>query len=63
VNGHMIGGFAVLAFPAKLGDSGVMTFIAGQDGIIYEKNLGPNTTALARGITIFNPDASWKRGN
>jgi hypothetical protein len=63
VNGHMIGGFAVLAFPAKWGDSGVMTFIAGQDGIIYEKNLGPNTTALARGITIFNPDASWKRGN
>ncbi|HYM03779.1 MAG TPA: DUF2950 domain-containing protein [Stellaceae bacterium] len=60
VNGHMIGGFAVVAFPAKFGDSGVMTFIVSQDGLVYEKNLGHNTAAIARGMTTFNPDASWK---
>ena len=60
VNGHMIGGFAVVAFPAKYGDSGVMTFIVNQDGMIYEKNLGPDTAKIARGMTTFNPDASWK---
>ena len=57
----MIGGFALVAFPAKYGDSGVMTFIVDKDGVIYEKNLGPNTTAIARAMTTFNPDASWKR--
>jgi hypothetical protein len=61
VNGHMIGGFALVAFPAKYGDSGVMTFIVDKDGVIYEKNLGPNTTALARRMTMFNPDGSWKQ--
>ncbi len=61
VNGHMIGGFAVVAFPAKYGDSGVMTFIAGQDGVVYEKNLGRDTTAAARRMTTFNPDASWQK--
>jgi hypothetical protein len=60
VNGHMIGGFALVAFPARYGDSGIMTFIVNQDGVVYEKNLGPNTTATARGMTSFNPDASWK---
>jgi hypothetical protein len=60
VNGHMIGGFALVAFPAKYGDSGVMTFIVNQDGVIYEKNLGPNTRAIAQRMVIFNPDASWK---
>lgn len=60
VNGHMIGGFAVVAFPAKYGDSGVMTFIVNQRGVIYEKNLGPNTTAIADRATTFNPDVSWK---
>jgi hypothetical protein len=59
VQGHMIGGFALLAFPAKYGDSGVMSFITNQDGVIYEKNLGSNTSAIARKITTFNPDASW----
>ena len=56
----MIGGFAVLAFPAKYGDSGVMTFIVNQRGVIYEKNLGHDTAAIAREMTAFNPDASWK---
>jgi len=60
VNGHMIGGFALVAFPAKHGDSGVMTFITNQDGVIYEKNLGSNTAEIARTIKTFNPDASWQ---
>ena len=60
VNGHMIGGFALVAFPAKWGDSGVMTFLVGQDGLIYEKNLGPKTTAIALKMTTFNPDSGWK---
>jgi hypothetical protein len=60
VRGHMIGGFALVAFPAKYGDSGVMSFMVDQDGVIYEKNLGPNTAAIARGMTVFNPDAGWK---
>ncbi len=61
VNGHMIGGFAVVAFPAKYGDSGVMSFIVNQDGVIYEKNLGPKTAAIAQGMTTYDPDASWKQ--
>ena len=61
VNGRMIGGFALVAFPAKYGDSGVMTFLADKDGVIYQKNLGPDTTAIARAMTTFNPDASWTR--
>ena len=60
VNGHMIGGFAVVAFPATYGDSGVMTFMVGRNGVVYEKNLGRDTTAIARRMTVFNPDASWK---
>ena len=60
VKGHMIGGFALVAFPAKYGDSGVMTFIVNQTGVVHEKNLGPNTATLAQRMTTFNPDASWK---
>jgi Protein of unknown function (DUF2950) len=59
VNGHMIGGFAVVAFPAKYGASGIMTFIVNQDGIVYQKNLGPETTTIARRMTTFNPDKTW----
>ncbi len=59
-NGRMIGGFALVAFPARYGASGIMTFIVNQDGIVYEKNLGPNTARIARRMTIYNPDASWK---
>jgi hypothetical protein len=58
---HMIGGFALVAFPAKYGDSGVMSFIVNQDGVIYEKNLGAHTPEIARAMTTFNPDTSWKR--
>jgi hypothetical protein len=59
VNGHMTGGFALIAFPARYGDSGVMTFIVNQYGIVYEKNLGPDTADIARSIKQYDPDMSW----
>jgi hypothetical protein len=61
VNGHMIGGFALIAYPAKWGDSGVMTFAVNQDGVVYQKNLGRDTAAIARRITGFDPDATWSK--
>jgi len=60
VKGHMTGGFALIAFPATYGDSGVMTFIVNQEGIVFEKNLGPNTAEIARRMTEYDPDMSWK---
>lgn len=60
VDGHMTGGYALIAFPAKYGDSGVMTFIVNQHGIVFEKNLGPATDRLARAVTAYDPDATWK---
>jgi len=61
VEGKMRGGFALAAYPAKWGDSGVMTFIVNQDGMVYQKNLGPTTEALAGRIASFDPDASWTK--
>ncbi len=60
LKGHMIAGFALVAFPARYGSSGVMTFIVNQDGIVYQKDLGRRTAKLARKMTLFNPDPSWK---
>jgi hypothetical protein len=60
-HGRMIGGFALVAFPAQYGVSGVMTFIVNHEGVVYQKDLGPNTTAIARGLRLFNPDGSWKK--
>ena len=59
--GHMIGGFAVIAYPARYGASGIMSFMVNQDGLVYEQNLGKNTTAIASKMTTFNPDASWRQ--
>jgi hypothetical protein len=59
--GAMIGGFALVAFPAGYGSSGIMTFIVNHDGVVYQKDLGANTVALARAMTKFNPDATWKK--
>ncbi len=59
--GRMIGGFALIAWPAAYGSSGVMTFIVNHEGVVYEKDLGPGTAAAAGKITRFNPDKSWKR--
>jgi hypothetical protein len=61
VRGKMIGGFAVIAYPARYGASGIMSFMANHDGVVYEKDLGKNTTTLAEKMTAFDPDASWKR--
>jgi hypothetical protein len=61
VKGAMIGGFAVIAYPARYGASGVMSFMVNQDGVVYEKNLGKNTAAIAARMMTYNPDASWKR--
>jgi hypothetical protein len=59
VSGHMTAGFALLAFPARWGDSGIMTFVVNQDGIVFQKNLGPDTEKLAADIDEYNPDPSW----
>jgi hypothetical protein len=59
-NGRMIGGFALVAFPAEYRASGIMTFVVNQDGVVYEKNLGSDGAALARRMTTFNPDSTWK---
>ena len=59
VKGKMIGGFAVLAYPAYYGSSGVMSFMVNHEGVVYEKNLGRGTKAIAAGMTSFNPDGGW----
>ena len=60
INGRMIGGFALVAYPAVYGSSGVMTFIVNQQGKVYQKNLGPNTEKIAGAMTIYDPDQSWE---
>lgn len=57
----MTGGFGLIAWPARYGASGVMSFITGPDGVVYQKDLGPETTARAGAITRYNPDLSWAR--
>jgi hypothetical protein len=59
VDGNMIGGFAVIAWPATYGNSGVMTFMVSQDGIVYDADLGASTDTLAREIEIFDPGEGW----
>jgi hypothetical protein len=61
VNGKMIGGFALLAYPAEYGNSGIMTFIVSHAGTVYEKDLGEDTEALAKKITSFDPDKTWRK--
>ena len=59
VDGHMTGGFAIVAFPAKYGDSGIMTFLLNQDSPLLQKDLGKTTDQIAAAMTEFNPDKSW----
>ena len=61
VDGKMLGGFAVLAYPATWDNSGIMTFMVNQDGVVYEKDLGEETARLAPEIRYFDPDGSWKK--
>jgi hypothetical protein len=60
VKGEMIGGFGLIAYPAEYGVSGIKTLIVNQDGVVYEKDLGPMTATLARQTTRFNPDKTWQ---
>ena len=60
VSGKMTGGFAVVAFPAEYRNSGIMTFIVGKDGIVYQKDLGEQTDALARALAEYDPGDGWK---
>jgi hypothetical protein len=62
-NGGMTDGFALIAWPASFGVSGIMTFVVDQDGIVFQKDLGPGTEQVAAGITRFEPDLSWARIN
>ena len=59
VKGRMIGGFALVAYPAEHGNSGVMTFIVNHDGKVFQKNLGPTTAAVAKAMKEYNPDKTW----
>jgi hypothetical protein len=60
VNGKMIGGFALVAYPAEYRNSGVMTFIVNHAGTVFQKDLGPNTAQVAERMTAFNPDKTWR---
>jgi hypothetical protein len=59
INGRMLAGFAMIAYPADYGDSGVMTFVVNHNGTVYERDLGPNTAKLAPGIKAFDPGKGW----
>ena len=61
VRGKMIGGFALVAYPAEYGNSGVMTFLVNYTGVVFQKDLGTRTTKLAKRMTWFNPDQTWKK--
>ena len=62
-SGRMTGGFALIAWPAVFGSTGIMTFIVGPDGDVYQNDLGPETARIAREMTTFDPDLSWSRVN
>jgi hypothetical protein len=61
VNGKMIGGFALVAYPAEYRNSGVVTFIVNHTGAVFQKDLGPDTAKLAEKISSFDPDSTWKK--
>ena len=56
----MTGGFALVAWPAQYDETGVMTFIVNQDGIVRERDLGPQTESVAQKMTLYNPDSAWR---
>ena len=59
VDGKLTGGFALLAYPADYGETGIQTFIVGPDGLVWQRDLGEKTAEAAAGITKFSPDSSW----
>ena len=60
-DGRMTKGFGLIAWPARYGASGIMTFVVNQDGIVFQKDLGPRTEAIAPSIKLLDPDLSWAR--
>ena len=60
-NGKMTGGFAFVAYPAEYRSSGVMTFIVGSDGVVFRKDLGKDTAALAKAMKEYNPNSTWQK--
>lgn len=63
VNSKMIGGFALIAYPAEYGNSGVMTFMVNHTGIVYQKDLGRRSDVIAKRMRLFDPDQTWKKVN
>jgi hypothetical protein len=61
IKGRMVAGFALIAWPVKYDDTGVMSFVVSHDGVLYEKDLGPKSDAAARAMKQFNPDSSWHK--
>jgi|MudIll2142460700_1097286.scaffolds.fasta_scaffold06456_5 hypothetical protein len=61
VKGKQFGGFAVVAYPAEYGNSGVVTFVVNHEGVVYQKDLGKNTAKAAKAMTAFDPDKTWKK--
>ncbi|WP_257993326.1 DUF2950 domain-containing protein [Cupriavidus pauculus] len=61
VDGKLFGGFAVIAWPVRYGDTGVMTFMVNHLGVVYERNLGPQTATQASGTQTFDPAPGWRR--
>ena len=61
VKGKMIGGFALIAYPAEYGNSGVMTFVVNHAGTVYQKDLGDLTEVIAKRMKSFDPDPTWKK--
>jgi hypothetical protein len=59
INGNMIAGFALVAWPAEYGSSGMMTFIISHEGVLYQQDLGPDTDKIARAMKEYNPDNHW----
>jgi hypothetical protein len=62
-DGRMTGGYAILAWPAAYGDTGVMSFIVARDGVVYQKNLGAGTDGIARAMTSYDPDSTWTKAD
>jgi hypothetical protein len=60
VNGKMVGGFAFVAYPAVYRSTGIMAFIVNQNGVVYQKDLGPDTEKIANAITDYDPDSTWE---
>lgn len=63
LNGRMIGGFGAIAWPVRYGVTGIMTFIVGNNGVVYQRDLGLDTGQKAGLITVFNPDKNWDKAN